>query len=216
MVMDMLLAFSRGQVIDPAKAYTKSEFIVRRGLNGDIKKEVLKLWARIANSPAPSEAGLSVQVWTGDQTGANWEMIGETPARTNLAAGDTLAMIEVPKGLKYLVALVYKTSGTFTTPPVVDAGLVDGFDDGVNEDGDLVTVMGRYETIGRMEDIPAELAAVKALLRDGAELPPDSDVEPDDGNGGDNGGQGNGGDSGNGGGDNGSGGGDNGGGGGGQ
>ena len=34
------------------------------------------------------------------------------------------------------------------------------------------------------------LAALKALLRDGAELPPDSDVEPDDGNGGDNGGQG--------------------------
>ena len=178
MIMDMLIAFSRGQRIDPAKTYTKSEFIVRRGLNGDIKHEALKLWARVANSPAPSGAGLSVQVWTGDQTGANWEMIGETGAKTNLAAGDTLAMIEVPKGLKYLVALVYKTTGEFTTPPVVDAGLVDGFDDGVNEDGDLVTVMGRYETAGRMEDIPAELAAVKALLREGEELPPDGDAAP--------------------------------------
>ena len=40
----------------------------------------------------------------------------------------------------------------------------------VNEDGDLVTVMGRYETAGRMEDIPAEVAAVKALLREGDKL----------------------------------------------
>ena len=183
MIMDMLLAFSRGQKIDVAKTYTKSEFIVRRGLNGNVKHEVLKLWARVANSPAPSSAGLSVQVWTGDQTGQNWTMIGETAVKTNLSAGDDLAKIEVPKGLKYLVALVYKVTGTFTTAPVIEAGLVDGFDDGVNENGDLVTVMGRYETTGRMEDIPGELEAVKALLRGGTELPPVEEPEPEEGGG---------------------------------
>lgn len=182
MIMDMLLAFSRGQKLDITKTYTKSEFIVRRGLNGDVKNNVLKIWARCANSPAPTSAGVTVEVWTGT-LGGEWTKIGEAPLVSNLERGTTLAQIEVPRHPKYLLALVYRLEGTFTTAPEVDAGLVDGWDDDPEE---KITIMGRYETTGSMEDIPSELAQIKAALAAGGELPPagtppEPEPEPDGG-----------------------------------
>jgi len=168
MIMDMLLAFSRGQTLDKTKTYTKSEFVVRRGYNGDVKHNVLKLWARCANDPAPATAGVKVHVWTGTLGGV-WKEIGCADLVKNLSAGTDICRIEVPKGPKYLLALVYELSGTFTTAPVVDAGLVDGWDD---DSESKITIMGRYETAGRMEDVPAELAKIAADLSAGAELPP--------------------------------------------
>lgn len=181
MIMDMLLAFSRGQTLDKTKTYTKSEFVVRRGYNGDVKNNVLKLWARCANDPAPATAGVKVHVWTGT-LGGEWSEIGCAEVVKGLKAGTDIARIEVPKGPKYLLALVYEIDGTFTTAPVVDAGLVDGWDD---DPETKITIMNGYQSIGTLEDVPGELARIASELAAGGELPPaGTPAEPEAGEGG--------------------------------
>ena len=180
---DMWLRFSRDQKLVTNKTIQVAEYVIPRRFNGDIKHDVLKLWAVVRNQPGPAAAGIKVHFWT-SRDGETWEELGSFPEVKNLGPGTLLMASRVPEGLKNFLALTYELTGEFETAPVVEAGLVEKIDD--IEKGKVIVMQGGYKELGHIEDFQAAVRALKARIEGGDTVPPaseeDDDEEPGGGN----------------------------------
>lgn len=165
---DMWLRFSRGQQLVAGKTYQPSEYIIPRRFNGDIKNDVLKLWAVVRNQPGPSTAGIRVHFWT-SRDGVEWVELGSFPVRRELAPGTVLAACRVPEGLRNYLVLTYELVGEFETLPVIEAGLVEKLD----ESEKAIVMQGGYRELGYIEDFQAAIRELKARVEGGDAVPPE-------------------------------------------
>ena len=175
---DMWLRFSREQELDPERTLQPAKYVIPRRFNGDIKHDVLKLWATCLNQPGPSDCGIAVHVWT-SWDGWSWEEIGSFPMIYDLEPGKYIAAGSVPKGLQGFIALAYETTGEFETPPIIEAGLVEKIDD--LEAGKEIVCQGGYRDWGCIEDYQWTVRELKrALHRGEVEAPPCPEPDPED------------------------------------